>query len=305
MRKLSYPGRSNVLAQNGMVATSNPLSSMVAINVLQKGGNAVDAAIAASAVQAVVCPSATGIGGDCFAIISMNGKKPIAVNGSGIAPKKANLQFYKDNKIKNIGLTSPHSVTIPGAVHAWCSMHEKFGRIDFKEVLYGEENFARRGFPVHEVEAIAWKENEKKLKKNPNSKRLFLNQNLSYSYGEVFKNIPLANTLRVISKNKIKGFYQSEITKDMVKTLNKLGGLHTEEDFYNQKTLFSSSSLDKSLKLEKGSNKDAAFKVGENIASKAVKAGFKDSLCFDRGSYIYHGRIKELAEGARSKGLKL
>ena len=146
MRKLSYPGRSNVLAQNGMVATSNPLSSMVAINVLQKGGNAVDAAIAASAVQAVVCPSATGIGGDCFAIISMNGKKPIAVNGSGIAPKKANLQFFKDNKIKNIGLTSPHSVTIPGAVHAWCSMHEKFGRIDFKEVLNGAENFARNGF---------------------------------------------------------------------------------------------------------------------------------------------------------------
>ncbi len=239
MRKLSYPGRSNVLAQNGMVATSNPLSSMVAINVLQKGGNAVDAAIAASAVQAVVCPSATGIGGDCFAIISMNGKKPIAVNGSGIAPKKANLQFYKDNKIKNIGLTSPHSVTIPGAVHAWCSMHEKFGRIDIKEVLSGAENFARNGFPVHEVEAVAWKENETKLKKNPNSKRLFLNKNISYNFGEVFKNIPLANTLRVISKNKIKGFYQSEITKDMVKTLNKLGGLHTEEDFFNQKTIFS------------------------------------------------------------------
>ena len=159
MRKLSYPGRSNILAQNGMVATSNPLSSMVAINVLQKGGNAVDAAIAASAVQAVVCPSATGIGGDCFSIISMNGKKPIAVNGSGIAPKKANLQFYKDNKIKNIGLTSPHSVTIPGSVHAWCTMHEKFGRIDFNEVLNGAENFARNGFPVHEVEAIAWKEN--------------------------------------------------------------------------------------------------------------------------------------------------
>ena len=75
-------------------------------------------------------------------------------------------------------------------------------------------------------------------------------------------------------------------------------------DEVNQKTLFSSSSLDKSLKLEKGSNKDAAFKVGENIALKAVKGGFKDSLCFDRGGYIYHGRIKELAEGARSKGLK-
>ena len=75
-------------------------------------------------------------------------------------------------------------------------------------------------------------------------------------------------------------------------------------DEVNQKTLFSSSSLDKSLKLDKGSNKDAAFKVGENIASKAIKGGFKESLCFDRGGYIFHGRIKELAEGARSKGLK-
>ena len=95
MRKLSYPGRSNILAQNGMVATSNPLSSMVAINVLQKGGNAVDAAIAASAVQAVVCPSATGIGGDCFAIVSMNGKKPIAVNGSESLRKKQIYSFIK------------------------------------------------------------------------------------------------------------------------------------------------------------------------------------------------------------------
>ena len=101
MRELSFPGRSNVLAQNGMVATSNPLSSIEAINILQKGGNAVDAAIAASAVQSVVCPSATGLGGDCFAIISLNGKKPIAVNGSGTAPKKANLDFFIKNKIKN------------------------------------------------------------------------------------------------------------------------------------------------------------------------------------------------------------
>ncbi len=251
MRKLSYPGRSNVLAQNGMVATSNPLSSIEAINVLQKGGNAVDAAIAASAVQAVVCPSATGVGGDCFAIISLNGKEPIAVNGSGIAPKKASLQFYKENKIKSIGLTSPHSVTIPGAVHAWCSMHEKFGKIDFKEVLSGAENFARNGFPVHEVEAMAWKENEMKLKENSNSKKIFLKKNQSYNFGDVFKNIPLANTLQNISKNKIKGFYQSEITMDMLKTLNKLGGLHTEEDFYNQSTLFSPtiSNLYRGLKI--------------------------------------------------------
>ena len=157
MREFSYPGRSNVLAQNGMVATSNPLSSIEAIKILQKGGNAVDASIAASAVQAVVCPSATGLGGDCFAIISLNGKDPIAVNGSGIAPKKINLQYFIDNNIRKIELTSPHSVTIPGAVHAWCSMHEKYGKLDFEEVLKGAENYARNGFPVHEVEAHSWK----------------------------------------------------------------------------------------------------------------------------------------------------
>ncbi len=240
MRELSFPGRSNVLGQNGMAATSNPLSSLEAINILKKGGNAIDASIAASAVQAVVCPSSTGIGGDCFAIIALNGKDPISVNGSGIAPNKANLEFFVDKKINNIELTSPHSVTIPGSVHAWCSMHEKYGRLDFEEVLSGAQNYARNGFPVYEVEAHAWKEKVTKLKNNSNSRKLFLKNDNSYKFGEIFKNIPLANTIKLIAKDKIKGFYNSDVTKDMVTTLNKLGGLHTEEDFNAQKTIFSS-----------------------------------------------------------------
>ncbi len=239
MRQLSFPGRSNVLAQNGMVATSNPLSSIEALNILKKGGNAVDAAIAASAVQSVVCPSATGVGGDCFAIISINGKKPIAINGSGIAPKKLSLEYLIDKKINKISLTSPHSVTIPGAVHAWCSMHEKYGKLDLEQILEGAERYARNGFPIYEVEALAWKDKQDKLKKNENSKKLFLNDNKCYKFGEVFKNIPLANTLKEIAKKNIKGFYDSDVTKDMVKTLNDLGGLHTEEDFNLQKTIFS------------------------------------------------------------------
>ena len=121
MRKLYNPGRSNVVSQNGMAATSQPLSTLEAINILQKGGNAIDAAIAASAVQSVVEPSSTGIGGDCFAIISLNGKKPISVNGSGIAPLKANLEYFIKNNINKIHTTSPHSVTIPGSVNAWFS----------------------------------------------------------------------------------------------------------------------------------------------------------------------------------------
>ena len=118
MRKIYQPGRSNVLSNNAMVATSQPLSSQEAINILKLGGNAVDAAIAASAVLSVVEPGSTGIGGDCFSIIKMNNKKTISVNGSGINPKKANLNYFKSNKINSNGLLSPHSVTIPGAADA-------------------------------------------------------------------------------------------------------------------------------------------------------------------------------------------
>ena len=206
MRVLSYPGRSNVLAQNGMVATSNPLSSNEGIKILQKGGNAVDAAIAASAVQSVVCPSATGLGGDCFAIISFNGKDPISVNGSGIAPKKAKLEYFIKNNISKISLTSAHSVTIPGSVHAWCSMHNKYGKLELVEVLKGAENYARNGFPVHEVESFSWKDKETNLKNNKNNNKIFLKNGKSYKFGEVFKNIPLADTLKQIGKKILRDF---------------------------------------------------------------------------------------------------
>ena len=160
MRKIYKPGRSNVLSDNAMVATSQPLSSQEAINILKIGGNAVDAAIAASAVLSVIEPGSTGIGGDCFAIIKMNNKKSVSVNGSGIAPQKASFDYFKKNKINKIGLLSPHSVTIPGAVDAWYQMHKKFGKIEFDKLFITAEYYAREGFPVHEIEAYYWKQNE-------------------------------------------------------------------------------------------------------------------------------------------------
>ena len=153
------------------------------------GGNAVDAAIAASAVLAVVEPGSTGIGGDCFAIVSMHNKDPVAVNGSGIAPKKMNLEFLKKNNINKIELTSPHSVTIPGSVHAWYSMHQKFGKLDFEQLFITAENYARNGFPLHEVEARSWKQNEKKLNQYENTKKIFLPNGRSPKFSEIFKNI--------------------------------------------------------------------------------------------------------------------
>ncbi len=239
MRKIYQPGRSNVLSNNAMVATSQPLSSQEAINILKIGGNAVDAAIAASAVLSVTEPGSTGLGGDCFAIIKMNNKNSFSINGSGINPRKANLDYFKKNKIKKIGLLSPHSVTIPGAVSAWYEMHKKFGKLDFKQLFITAEQYAREGFPVHEIEAHHWKKNENKLKTNQITKKEFLINNKAPKFGTKFKNIKLANTLKMIGKKGAKGFYEGIIAKDMVESLNNLGGVHTEEDFYNQKTIFS------------------------------------------------------------------
>ena len=239
MRKNHQPGRSNVLSNNAMVATSQPLSSQEALNILKMGGNAVDAAIAASAVLSVVEPGSTGIGGDCFAIIKMDSKKAISVNGSGISPYKANLDFFKKNYIDKIDLLSPHSVTVPGAVDAWYEMHKKFGKLEFKQLFLTAEYYAREGFPVHEIEAYHWKQNEEKLLKNKITKDDFLINNKAPKYATKFKNIKLANTLKLIGENGSKSFYQGDLAKDMIQSLNNLGGLHSEEDFYNQNTIFS------------------------------------------------------------------
>tara|TARA_Y100000590_G_scaffold329544_1_gene374256 strand:- start:388 stop:1974 length:1587 start_codon:yes stop_codon:yes gene_type:complete len=239
MRNLHLPGRSNIVSTQGMAATSHPLSSLEAISILKKGGNAIDAAIAASAVQAVVEPGSTGIGGDCFAIISLKDKKPISVNGSGIAAKKLNLDFLKEKKIDKISTTSPHSVTVPGAVHSWYSMHKKFGKLDFKELFIAAENYARNGYPVHEVSAYSWKKNINKIVNNKYTKKTFSKNGDPYKFGEIHKNINLADTLNSIAKNNIKDFYHGYIAKDIVNTLNEFGGIQSLEDFECQKTILS------------------------------------------------------------------
>ena len=228
-----------VIGDEGMVVSQRMIASEVGASILRQGGNAVDAAIAASAVLSVVEPGSTGIGGDCFSIIKMNNKKAVSINGSGMAPKKANLDYFKSNKIDSIGLLSPHSVTIPGAVDAWYEMHKKFGKLDFEKLFATAIYYAREGFPVHEIEAFHWQKNEEKLKKNNITKQIFLSNNKAPIFGKKFSNSQLADTLTLIAKKGAKAFYEGEIARDMVKSLNNLGGLHTEEDFYNQNTIFS------------------------------------------------------------------
>ena len=161
----------DAISTNGMAATSHPIATEEAIRILKKGGNAVDASIAASIVLSVVEPNATSIGGDCFAIVKMEGKDSVSYNGSGIAPKKLNYNFFKMNNLDKVGLTSPHSVTIPGALDAWKNIHNDFGKLDFEELFLKAIDCARNGFKVTKVVANAWKKNEDKLLKDENSKK--------------------------------------------------------------------------------------------------------------------------------------
>ena len=237
MKNYKSKKQEDVKSSDGLAATSHPLATLEAISILNKGGNAVDAAIAASAVLSVVEPNATGIGGDCFAIISMNGKKPVSYNGSGIAPEKAKVDFFIKNKINKIGLDSPHSVTVPGAVHAWSTIHNDYGKLEFEQLFLKAIECARDGFNVTEKVSNSWKKNQLKLSKNKNTKKIFLNNGNPYKLSEKFKNIKLADTLEKISKKGANEFYNGNIANDIVTSLNELGSLHTLEDFEKQKTI--------------------------------------------------------------------
>src|ERR1700758_3818991 len=125
MRDFNIPGRSAAMAANGMVATSQPRATLAGLDVLRAGGNAMDAAIAAVAMQCVVEPESTGIGGDCFALYSKKGAVPVALNGSGRAPAKATGEWYAERKMPQIEVLTPHAVTVPGAVDAWCELNRK------------------------------------------------------------------------------------------------------------------------------------------------------------------------------------
>ena len=227
----------DAISSNGMAATSHPLATEEAIKILKKGGNAVDAAIAASIVLSVVEPNATSIGGDCFAIVKMNNKDAVAFNGSGIAPEKINFEFFKDKKIDKIGLTSPHSVTVPGAIDAWETIHNEFGKLEFEQLFSGGINYCKNGHKVTKVVSHAWNNSLKKILGNKNSKNIFLKDDKCYQESELMKNNSLGETLELISKKGSKEFYQGTIAKDIVETLNELGGLHTLEDFSKQKTI--------------------------------------------------------------------
>ncbi|MEO3433760.1 gamma-glutamyltransferase [Inquilinus sp. CAU 1745] len=232
MRDFELPGRSTVHAANGMAATSHPLATGVAVDILKAGGNAIDAAIAASATLAAVEPQSTGIGGDCFALLCLAGAdRVLAFNGSGRSPRAATLDFFIEQGITAIALDSAHAATLPGAVDAWIALHRDHGRMEFARLMEPAIRYARDGYPVHARVRFDWLNAADLLRGNEEARRVFLPGDKTPEEGDMHRQPKLAETLAVIAREGRKGFYEGPIAEAMARTLRAHGGLHDVEDF--------------------------------------------------------------------------
>ena len=237
MRNFHLAGRSTVHARNAMVATSHPLAALTAIEVLRAGGTAADAAVAASALLAVIEPQSTGIGGDCFALVQPRGEGKItAYNGSGRAPMAAKPEWYLERDIKAVPLTSAHAVSIPGAIDAWETILRDHGKLGLDTLLQPAIKAAEEGYVVAPRIAFDWKNQFEKLKKGTNTERYLLPRGMPAVAGDVIHQPELGKTLRAIAKNGGDAFYKGAIAEDMVETLRGIGGLHSLDDFASHTT---------------------------------------------------------------------
>ena len=215
-----------------MAATSHPLASQAALGILKRGGNAMDAAIAAAAVLAVVEPQATGIGGDCFVLFTPAGSdRVLAFNGSGCAPQAASLQWYREQGYEKMPAHGPHPVTIPGAIDAWCRLLEDHGSLPLSVILEDAIGYAENGYVVADRVATDWASNAAWLAEFPEAARTLLPKGRAPVAGEVHRNVELGRTLRRIGRLGRAGFYEGPVAEDMVDHLRSLGGLHSLEDF--------------------------------------------------------------------------
>jgi len=232
MRDFHRPGRSPARGTGGMAATSMPAATLTALDVLRAGGNALDAAVAAAAVLAVIEPQSTGIGGDCFCLYAPAGTgEVIAMNGSGRAPAAATPEWFEARGITALDPNAAHSVTVPGAVRAWEALLAAHGRKGLDALLEPAIHYAEEGHPVHDRVASDWAAAAGTLAADPDSRARFLIDGAAPRPGFVFRQPELAATLRRIAREGSRGFYEGPVAADIVAKLRRAGGPHTEEDF--------------------------------------------------------------------------
>jgi gamma-glutamyltranspeptidase / glutathione hydrolase len=228
--------RSVVMGRNGMIATSQPLASAAGLKVLQDGGNAIDAAVAAAAVLAVVEPSMTGIGGDLFAIVYDARTKTLrALNASGRSAYAATPEAFAKRNLTRVPNAGVLSVTVPGVVEGWSELLSKYGTISMARAVAPAIAYAKDGYPVSEIISGQWKMSERKLAADPVTAGVFLPNGHPLAPGEVFANPKLAATLELVAKGGRDAFYRGPIARAIVADMKKRDGLLDERDFTEHK----------------------------------------------------------------------
>lgn len=227
----TFTTRSEILAQNGMAATSQPLATQAALDILKKGGSAIDAAIAANAVLGLVEPASCGIGGDVFAIVwSAREKKLYGLNGSGRAPQSLSIDYFMEKDMKYVPFYGPLPVSVPGCVDGWFKLHEKFGKLPMEQILEPAINYGREGFPVSEVIAYEMVSNYEAVMDQPGFAETYMTNGKPPIKGEVFQNPDLANTYEQIAQKGRDAFYKGAIAKTIASYIKEHGGFLSYKD---------------------------------------------------------------------------
>ncbi|MEN8006521.1 MAG: gamma-glutamyltransferase [Candidatus Krumholzibacteriota bacterium] len=226
-----FATRSEVIAQHGMAATSQPLATQIALDILKKGGSAVDAAIAANAALGLMEPTGNGMGGDLFAIVwDAKTEKLHGLNASGRSPRSLTLEEFRKRELTSIPPYGVLPITVPGCVDGWFELHEKFGRLDMEEVLTPAIGYARDGFPVSELIAYYWDLSVPTRADQPNFLETFTTDGRAPAKGEVWRNEPLARTLEMIAAGGRNEFYKGDIARVIARTVQDAGGFLSYED---------------------------------------------------------------------------
>ena len=226
-----FASRSEVIGQHGMIATSHPLATQIGLDILKKGGTAIDAAIAANIALGLMEPTGSGMGGDLFAIVwDAKEHKLFGLNASGPAPQSISLDYFKEQKLNKIPPFGPLPVTVPGAVDGWVKLHEKFGNQSFASLFEPTIEYARKGFPVTETIAYYLDKSKDVFKKYPNFAEVWMREGKTTKKGEIFKNPQLAKTLEIISNKGRAGFYEGAVAKTISDFIQAQGGFLTYQD---------------------------------------------------------------------------
>ena len=228
---MAWTTRSEVIAQNGMVCSSHPLATQVGVDILKRGGSAVDAAIAVNACLGLMEPTGCGIGGDLFAIVwDAKTEQLYGLNASGRSPKSLTIAYFKEQGMDVVPTYGPLSVSVPGCVDGWFALHGRFGRMSMQEILKPTIDYAYSGFPVTEVITATFNQGVERLSRYPNVKETYTPNGTGWKKGDIFRNPFLGKTLQLIADKGRDEFYKGSIARSIANHIEVQGGFISYED---------------------------------------------------------------------------